>query len=134
MARRKTYTTPPKDPLNQWVRDAIDHAFDHQGRDYTYEEIADELNRARLGRTYDKSMAQKMTTIRGVKLPEMNVISKLTGFPLPAEYAGAASLDDRLEKLPERRRQMVLDYLADQEALHSQEKRPPAPRDAAEDP
>lgn len=89
MARRKTYTTEPRTYLNQWVRDALEHMYETQGVDLTYDEIADHLNRAKLGSSYDKSKVQKMTTIRQVKLQEAAIISRLTGLPVPDEKGGS---------------------------------------------
>lgn len=111
MARRKTYTTEPRTYLNQWVRDALEHMYDTQGIDLTYDEIADHLNRAKLGSSYDKSKVQKMTTIRQLKLAEAAVISRLTGLPLPDEKGdadqvrgGIMSIYDELP--PDRKREL----------------------------
>lgn len=121
MVRRKTYTSEPKTPLNQWVRDALAYMAETTGVEPTYDDVATALNRARLGSSYDKSTVQKMTTIRGVKLPEAVALSQFTGFPLPLENATEENINERINQLSDHRRMMVLQYLADQEALHRRE-------------
>lgn len=63
--------------MNAWVRDALAHAG------MTHQRLADILTGRGLG-TYHRSMVQKMTTKRKVRMDEAAVISEVTGFPLPA--------------------------------------------------
>lgn len=118
MARRKTYTTPPKFAMNQWARDAFDHAAD-KGLDLTYDEVADAMTRAQLGQVYDKSKVQKMTTIRKVSLAEAQVLSGITGFPIPDAHEYALSVDERLSRLSPDRRRRLLEMLDDLEAAEA---------------
>ena len=63
--------------MNRWVRDALTHAG------MTQQRMADILTGRGLG-TYDRSMVQKMTTRRAVRMDEATVIAEATGYPLPA--------------------------------------------------
>lgn len=81
MARKRAYKTPPMAQINQWVRDAIKHA-ETRGKKVTFDLLADALTKAKIGQTYDKSMVQKMTTIRDVKASEARVIAEFTGYPI----------------------------------------------------
>ena len=63
--------------MNSWVREAVTHAG------LSYQRLADILTGRGIG-TYDRSMVQKMTTRRRVRLDEAQAISEITGYPLPA--------------------------------------------------
>jgi len=90
MARKRAYKTPPMAQINQWVRDAIEHA-EIRGKKVTFDLLADALTKAKIGQTYDKSMVQKMTTIRDVKASEARVIAEFTGYPIEDARAVAVA-------------------------------------------
>lgn len=118
MARKKTFAGEPVSRMNLWAREAFVHA-EQSGVNLTYQDVADAMTRAHIGTTYDKSMVQKMTTMRKVSLAEAQVLAKLTGYPMPAEGERALSLDERAARLSEARRQRMLDMLADLEAAEA---------------
>ena len=105
MNNKPRYTTPPTHDMNQWVRDAL--AF----TDMTGPDLAAAMTRL-LGRNYDKSMIQKMTTLRKVSKPEAEAISQLTGYPLSSE-SGDPFVSKLLQLLEHKRRlvQQLIDTL-----------------------
>lgn len=79
MSKKRSYSTPPVRPINQWVREALDHG---------------ELSNAEIGRlfyergiigTEDRSLAGKMATFRDVSAEEMLLLSELTGYAPPID-------------------------------------------------
>lgn len=76
MAGKPKYKNPPAAPMNQWVREALAHAG------LSGPEVADKLS-ARLRRSYDRSIIQKMTVARKVSADEAAELSTITGYPLP---------------------------------------------------
>lgn len=134
MARKKNFSAPPKTPMNQWFRDALDHMSD-RGQAMTYDEIAAALSRQKIGAVYDKSIVQKMTTMRKISLTEASALSALTGYPLPDHDASAESLDERKSRLSAARQTRLLEYLAELEALEraaiTDQEKPPSKDDSA---
>lgn len=73
---RRFKETKPVAPMNNWVREAIEH----YGQSMTA--VADAMNRANLGTKYDRSKVQKMTVGRRVTFEEAQALSQITGYPL----------------------------------------------------
>lgn len=78
MTKKATYRTPAAGPMNQWVRDALEHA------DMSQTALARELH-ARRVISADRSIVQKMTTTRVLSAEEVFAISEITGHPAPNE-------------------------------------------------
>lgn len=77
MAGKPKYEARPATPMNQWVRDALEHAG------LNYPETARRMT-TQLRKNYDRSIIQKMTVGRGVSADEAAALARITGFPLPA--------------------------------------------------
>lgn len=75
MSGKPQYKNPPATPINQWVREALEHAGLSQ------QLLADKLTRDGAG-NFDRSIIQKMTVGRKVSAAEAQAISKITGYPL----------------------------------------------------
>ena len=129
MADRKKYQSPPKFPMNQWAREAFSFAAD-QGKPLTYDEVAEAMTKAGLGLTYHKTMVQKMTTIRKVSLAEAEVLSRVTGYPIPDGQREAAGLEARYSKLSEKRQRALTQVLQDLEAAEELDRQAKSSRDA----
>lgn len=117
MARKRTYSTQPRHATNQWLRDALAYCDENSGY-LTYDEVATALNRSSLKQTYDRSMIQKMTTIRQISLDEAKVLSQITGFPLAPEQQ-EESLSARFSRLSSGRQERLLGILDDLEAAEA---------------
>ena len=76
MARKAKYTTEPAAPINQWVRDALEHSGLSQA------ELARRLFERRVLSANDRSMVNKMANFRDVTAEEALAIAEITGFPL----------------------------------------------------
>lgn len=76
MARKAKYTTPPAAPINQWVRDALEHSGLSQA------EMARRLFERKAISADDRSMVNKMANFRDVTADEALAIAEITGFPL----------------------------------------------------
>lgn len=118
MARKKTFSNPAATAMNQWVREAFIHADDKCGG-LSYDQVADAMTAAQIGGVYDKTKVQKMTVSRKVSLAEAQVISKLSGYPLPQAAQQALSIEERLDRLSDERKKRFLDTLADLEAAQA---------------
>lgn len=79
MARKAKYSSPPAAPINQWVRDALEHANISQA------ELARRLFERKAISADDRSMVNKMASFRDVTADEALAIAEVTGFPLYTE-------------------------------------------------
>lgn len=82
--------------MNRWVREALDHSG------MTQQRLADILTGRGLG-TYDRSMVQKMTKRRKVRMDEATAISEATGYPLPAPQDQVSFAQGYAKLTPEQR-------------------------------
>lgn len=101
---KKFRSAKPVSPMNQWVRDAVAHF----GK--TYDDLAEELNKQKLGTTYDKSKVQKMTVKRRVSMDEARAISLITQYPLGDEDEAEQFFDD-FQKLENPDKEIVRDLV-----------------------
>lgn len=101
--------------MNEWAQKAFLFA-EANGKDLTYDDVADFMTKKKIGATYDKSMVQKMTATRRVSLMEAEALSEITGYPLPRD---GMSMDDRVSRLSDSRQKMIREILADLEAAEA---------------
>lgn len=100
MSNKSRFSTKPSAPMNQWVRDAVEHYGQSMAA------VADELNKKDLRTTYDRAKVQKMTTVRRVTIEEAQAISEITGFPLSEQEDARDFLADYL-RLPDGQKSLV---------------------------
>ncbi|SEN87585.1 hypothetical protein SAMN04489859_102039 [Paracoccus alcaliphilus] len=103
----------PQTLMNQWAKEAIEHSG------MTMQAVADALSARRELGAYGRSMVQKMTKERRVRLDEAAALSEITGFPLPGESKGPELVEQIQDLNPENRAiigSLVAQLLAAQEA------------------
>ena len=79
MARQASYKTPASTPINQWVRDALEHSGMSQSA------MARELFARKIISADDRSIVNKMAHGRDISTNEALAIADITGFPILPE-------------------------------------------------
>lgn len=103
-ARPRFTSAPPASPMNQWVRDAVEHSG------MSMQEISERMNGKNLGAAYDRSKVQKMTVSRKVSKIEAEAIAEITGYPLTD--GDAQQMIDDFRSLAPADKEVVRDLIA----------------------